>query len=66
VERVDGEVVGKMVESRPYRERGVGAPRAHDVKGEFDVGEKANPEVSREVGVGGGKDGGMVIFAGPH
>ncbi len=54
VERVSGEVVGKMVESRPSRERGLGAPGAHEVKGEFGVGEKAVPEVSREVGVGGG------------
>ncbi len=62
-----GEVVGKMVESRPSRERVVGAPGAqHEVKDEFSVGEKAVPEVSREVGVGGGKDGDEVIFSGPH
>ncbi len=37
MDRVGEEVVGKMVESRPSRERGVGAPRAHEVKGEFGV-----------------------------
>jgi hypothetical protein len=30
---VGGEVVGKVVEARPSRERGVGAPWAHDIKG---------------------------------
>jgi hypothetical protein len=30
---VGGEVVGKVVEARPSRERGVGAARAHDTKG---------------------------------
>ncbi len=48
------------------RERGVGAPGEHEVKVEFGVGEKAVPEVSREIGVGGGEDGDEVIFAGPH
>jgi hypothetical protein len=54
---VGGEVVAKMVESRPSRERGVGPPGAHEVKDEFGAEEKAVPEVSREVGVGGGEDG---------
>ncbi len=31
VDRVCGEVVGKMMESRPSRERGVGAPGSHEV-----------------------------------
>ncbi len=61
-----GEVVGKMMETRPIRERGVGAPGSHDFKGEFGVGKKAVPEISRVVGVGGGEDGDEVIFAGPH
>ncbi len=30
------------------------------------MGKKAVPEVRREVGVGGGKDGYEVLFAGPH
>ncbi len=61
-----GEVVGKMVESRPSRERGIGAARAHEVKGEFGVGEKVVPEVSREVGVGGGENGDKMVFASSH
>jgi hypothetical protein len=63
---VGGEVVGKVVKARPSRDRGVGAPRAHDIKGEFGVREKAVPEVSREVGMSGGEDGDKVVFASPH
>ncbi len=66
VDRVGGEVVGKMMESRPSRERGVGAPGSQEVEGEFGMGKKVVPEVSREVGVVGGEDGYEMIFAGPH
>ncbi len=45
-----GEVKGEMVEARPGRDGGIGAPRAHDIEGEFGVWEKAVPEVIREVG----------------
>ena len=34
---VGGEVVRKMVKTRPGREGRVGAPRAHNVKGKFGV-----------------------------
>ncbi len=54
------------MESRPSRDRGVGAPGSHEVEGEFGMGKKAVPEVSRKVGVDGGEDGDEVIFAGPH
>ena len=50
---VGGEVVGKTVQTRPGREGGIGAPRSHDVEGEFGVGKKAVPKVIRKVRVGG-------------
>jgi hypothetical protein len=63
IEGVGGEVVGKVMEARPSREGWVGAPRAHDVKGQFGVRKKAVPEVGREVGVGGSEGGDEVVFA---
>ncbi len=38
------------------REGGIGAPRPHDVKGYFGIGENSVPEVVREVRVGGRED----------
>jgi hypothetical protein len=61
-----GEVKREMVEARPVREGGIGAPRAHDIEGEFGVGEKAISEVIREVGVSGSKGGDKVVLACPH
>ncbi len=40
VKGMDGEVVRKTVKARPSREGRIGAPRAHDVKGKFGMGEK--------------------------
>ncbi len=37
MKRVGGEVVRKMVKTRPGREGRVGAPRAYNVKGKFGV-----------------------------
>jgi hypothetical protein len=39
------------VEARPGREGGIGAPRTHDVQGDFGIGEESVPEVVREVRV---------------
>jgi hypothetical protein len=50
----------------PTRQRGIGAPRAHDIEGEFDVWEKAVPEVIREVVVSGSEGGDKVVLACPH
>ena len=60
------EVVGETVQTRPGGEGGVGAPGSHGVKGEFSVGKKAVPEISGEVGMGGGEGGEKMVFAGPH
>ncbi len=38
VNRVGGEVVWEVVEARPGGEGGIGAPRAHDVEGDFGIG----------------------------
>ncbi len=46
MEGVGSKVVGKMVEARPSREGGVGAPRAHDIKGQFGVREKRRSQRS--------------------
>ncbi len=58
---VGGEVVGKWWRSDQTEREGVGVPRAHNIKGIQNV-----PEVSREVGMGGGEDGDEVAFASPH
>ena len=50
----------------PGREGGIGAPRSHDVEGEFGVGKKAVPKVIREVGVGGCEGSYEVVFRRPH
>ena len=50
---VGGEVIGEMVKAGPGREGGIGAPRTHDVQGDFGVGKEPVPEVIREVRVGG-------------
>ena len=50
----------------PGREGGIGAPRSHDVEGEFGVGKKADPKVIREVRVGGSEGRDEVVFASPH
>ncbi len=60
------EVVRKTMKARPSREGRIGAPRAHDVKGKFGMGEKAVPKVRREVRVGGGEGGDKVVLACPH
>ncbi len=39
------------MEARPGREGGIGAPRTHDVQGDFGIGEESVPEVVREVRV---------------
>ncbi len=49
--------------SREGRSR---APRAHDVEGEFGMGEEAVAEVVRKVGVGGCESGDEVVFGRPH
>ncbi len=59
-------VIRKTVKARPGREGRIGAPRAHNVNGKFDVGEKAVPKVRGEVGVGGGEGGDKVVLACPH
>ncbi len=37
VNRVGGEVVWEAVEARPGGERGIGAPRTHDVEGDLGI-----------------------------
>jgi hypothetical protein len=54
------------VEARPGREGEIGAPRTHDVQGDFGIGEEPVSEVVREVRVGGGEDRDEVIFACPY
>ena len=66
MDRVGVEVVRETVQTRPGGEGGVGAPGSHGVKGEFSVGKKAVPEISGEVGMGGGEGGEEMVFAGPH
>ena len=61
-----GEVVRNTVKTRPGREGRVGAPRAHNVKGKFGVGEKAVPKVRGKVGMGGGEGGDEVVLCCPH
>jgi hypothetical protein len=61
-----GEVKGEIVEARPGREGGSGALRAHYIKGEFGVWEKAVPEVITEVGVSKRKGRDKVVLACPH
>jgi hypothetical protein len=48
------------MKARPGREGGIGAPRTHDVEGDFGIGEESFPEVVREV-VGGGEDRDEVV-----
>ncbi len=36
--RVGGDVVWEAVEARPGGEGGIGAPRTHDVEGDFGIG----------------------------
>ena len=60
------EVVRETVQTRPSREGRVGAPGAHKVEGKFGMGEKAVPEVSGKVGMGGSEGGDKVVLAGPH
>ncbi len=50
----------------PGKEGGIGAPRSHDVEGEFGVGKKVVPKVIREVRVGGSEGRDEVVFASPH
>ncbi len=38
VNGVGGEVVWEAVEARPGGEGGIGAPRTHDVEGDFGIG----------------------------
>jgi hypothetical protein len=67
VKGLGGEVKGEMVKAQPGREAGIGAPRAHDIEGEFGVGEKAVRKVVREVGVSGSEGGDKVsVLACPH
>ncbi len=54
------------MEARPGREGGIGAPRMHDVQGDFGIGEKLLPVVVREVRVGGGEDRDEVVFVCPY
>ncbi len=54
------------MEARPGKEGGIGAPRTHDVQGDFGIGEEPVPEVVREVRVGGGEDRDEVVFACPY
>ena len=55
VKGVGGKIKKKAVQARPSREGRVGAPGAHKVEGKFGMGEKAVPEVSGKVGMGGGE-----------
>ncbi len=48
------------------KQRGIGAPRTHDVQGDFGIGEESIPEVVREVRLGGGEDRDEVVFAFPY
>jgi hypothetical protein len=66
VDGVGGEVVGKTAETRPGREGRIGAPRAHNVEGQFSVGKEAVPQVSGKVGMGGSEGGDKMVLAGPH
>jgi hypothetical protein len=50
------------VEARPGREGGIGAPRTHDVEGDFGIGEELVPEVVREIWVGAKQDRDKVIL----
>ncbi len=54
------------MEARPDREGGIGAPRTHDVQGDFGIGEESVPEVVREVRVGGKEDRDEVVIACPY
>jgi hypothetical protein len=54
------------VEARPGREGGIGAPRTHDAKGDFGIGEESVPEVVRKIRVGGREDRDEVIFSCPY
>ena len=54
------------MEARPGREGGIGAPRTHDVQGDFGIGEESISEVVREVRVCGGEDRDKVVFACPY
>jgi hypothetical protein len=63
---VGGKVIREAVKTRPGREGRIRAPRAHDVEGEFSMGEEAVPEVIRKVGVGGCESGDEVVFGRPH
>ena len=38
VNRVGGEVIWEVVDARPGGEGGIGAPRTHDVEGDFGIG----------------------------
>ncbi len=38
VKRVGGEVVWEAVKARPGGEGGIGAPRMHDINGDFGIG----------------------------
>ncbi len=61
-----GEVKGEMLKARSGRDGGIGTPRAHAIEGELGVGEKAVPEVIREVGVSEIEGGDKVVLACPH
>ncbi len=50
------------MEARTGREEGIGAPRTHDVQGDFGIGEESISEVVREVQVCGGEDRDKVIL----
>jgi hypothetical protein len=54
------------VEARPGREGGIGAPRTHDVQGDFGIWEESVPEVVREVRVGVRVGRDEVVFACPY
>ncbi len=38
LKRVGGEVVWEAVKARPGGEGGIGAPRTHDIEGDFGIG----------------------------
>jgi hypothetical protein len=60
------EVIWEMVESRPGRDSGIGAPWTQEVEGDFGKGEETVPEVVRKVRVGGGEDRDEMVFACPY
>ena len=60
------EVIWEMVESRPGRDSGIGAPWTQEVEGDFGKGEETVPEVVRKVRVGGREDRDKVIFSRPY